>query len=42
MCYIFSSLLVRKAITFIGLHNINIVIMKTKTFLFKAITSYLI
>ncbi len=43
MCYIFSSfLLVRKALIFKGLHNINIVIMKPKTFLLKAITSYLI
>ncbi|EJU83644.1 hypothetical protein HMPREF1384_00488 [Staphylococcus aureus subsp. aureus CM05] len=43
MCYIFSSfLLVRKALIFIGLHNINIVNTKPKTFLLKAITSYLI
>ncbi|MGG7030235.1 hypothetical protein ACQJ1U_11605, partial [Staphylococcus aureus] len=37
-----SFLLDRKAIIFIGLHNINIVITKPKTFLLKAITSYLI
>ncbi|MCS5137897.1 hypothetical protein L2P99_09365, partial [Staphylococcus aureus] len=37
-----SFLLVRKALIFKGLHNINIVIMKPKTFLLKAITSYLI
>lgn len=43
MCYIFSSFLSdRKAIIFIGLHNINIVIMKPKAFLLKAITPYLI
>ncbi|MDM5410808.1 hypothetical protein P7979_09575, partial [Staphylococcus aureus] len=37
-----SFLLVRKALIFIGLHNINIVNTKPKTFLLKAITSYLI
>lgn len=43
MCYIFSSFLLdRKAIIFIDLHNINIVIIKPKTFLLKAITPYLI